>query len=193
MPSTQPEKKKGGSSDGGTSKRRKILMISGQALFFIFKEESLIKCFLTITTFCEMIIGSSLSPNQQQDLVRAAKHFNIDGSNQFTLSLISSAQEQQLMNYADVSIVLNTKYQKMSTIQIKADIVMTDLYPLIYIIFQHGSVCHRRINAATQMMLYRCFFLLCVIIFYMSFHCYSPSMPAKSLMLIMFNVLISPV
>ena len=49
-------------SDSG-NKQRKILMISGPSLFFIFREESLLKCFLTITTFCDIIIGSGMSPN----------------------------------------------------------------------------------------------------------------------------------
>jgi hypothetical protein len=96
------------------------------------------------------------------------------------------------MTYADVSVVLNTKFQKMSTISIKADITMNSLYPLTYLLFQHGSLCQRRINSATELVIYRCFLLAFVIGFYMCYHCFSASMPAKNLMMIMFMVLISP-
>lgn len=96
------------------------------------------------------------------------------------------------MTHADVSIVLNTKFQKMSEIQIKADIVMNSLYPLTYLLFKHGSICSRRINNAAKMILYRSFLIAMVIAFYMSMECFSGSLPAKNLMLIMFMVLVSP-
>lgn len=40
-------------------------MITGQALNIILHDETLLKCFLTITTFCEMILGSSIKANMQ--------------------------------------------------------------------------------------------------------------------------------
>ena len=72
-------------------------MLTGQALNYIFRDESLLKCLLTICTFCDLILGSSIRPSQQAELIKSSKSFAIDGSNQYTMALISSAQDQQIM------------------------------------------------------------------------------------------------
>jgi hypothetical protein len=69
-------------------------MISGQALNLIFRDESLMKCFLTIGMFCDLILGSNIKPSQQAELIKHSKSFGVDGTNQYTMALISSAQEQ---------------------------------------------------------------------------------------------------
>jgi hypothetical protein len=44
-------------------KEHKTLMIAGYSLNYILKEESLLKCFLTIASFCDIIIGSNVTPD----------------------------------------------------------------------------------------------------------------------------------
>ena len=69
---------------------------------------------------------------------------------------------------------------------------MNSLYPLTYLLFKHGTICHRRISETVKIINYRTFFLGLTIGGYMSLNCFSGSLPVKNLMLIMFILLNSP-
>jgi hypothetical protein len=45
---------------------------------------------------------------------------------------------------ADLSIAINARYEQSDAL-VMADIVMRDFYPLTYLIFKHGTLCHRRL------------------------------------------------
>jgi magnesium-transporting ATPase (P-type) len=69
---------------------------------------------------------------------------------------------------------------------------MNSIYPLTYLLFKHGTICHRRMNESTNVILYRTFFLAFIMADGMSINGFTASLPVKNLMLIMFIVLVSP-
>lgn len=68
-------------------------MITGSALNFILRDETLLKTFLTIASFSDLILGSSIKPMQQAEIIHCVKNFYSQDPNNFTIALISSAQE----------------------------------------------------------------------------------------------------
>lgn len=84
-------------------------MISGHALHYILKEEHLNKRFLTLASFCKLIIGSNISTTQKCELLKSIKAFNQDNPNITTLSIISSQKDQAMVNHSDISVALATK------------------------------------------------------------------------------------
>ena len=60
-------------------------------------------------------------------------------------------------------------------------------------LFKHGTIFKIRIKEATKLIIYRTFLLAFVMCAYMIMQDYSASIPVKSLMLIMFIVLVSPI
>jgi hypothetical protein len=104
------------------------------------------KCFLTIASFCNFIIGSSITTTQKCEIIKNLKIFNVDNSNQSIMTVISSQKDQVMMNHSDISVALATKHQLMSTLQIKTDVVMNSMYAMSYLLFKHGTYCNRRIN-----------------------------------------------
>ena len=59
------------------SDEKNNIFINGKALHYILKDETLTKLFLTLCSFCSLVIGSSITPHQKQILTAAVKQYNI--------------------------------------------------------------------------------------------------------------------
>lgn len=63
------------------------MILSGNSLKYIFRDEQLLKQFLTLVTYCDLIVGSLINSQQKVDLLRHMKQFSNDGT--FSMAVIS--------------------------------------------------------------------------------------------------------
>lgn len=68
--------------------------------------------------------------------------------NKFSLAILGSSEDQNMISTADVTVGLKTKYSKSDNL-VKVDIIMNDIYALSYLLFKHGTISQRRLWVAT--------------------------------------------
>jgi magnesium-transporting ATPase (P-type) len=100
------------------------------------------------------MIGSEVTAQQKADLVHEMRVYNnVQGFGE-VLGVVSSPLDLMLVKNADITIGLNTKNKRTDLLQ-SVDLHMTDLYGLSYLMFKHGTICHRRIKKAYDLFVYR--------------------------------------
>lgn len=131
---------------------RNVVVFTGHALAEILKDQTMQKSFLTLAQISDLMIASSVSPNQKQRLIKMVKDYI--GEDQYTAAIITATEDQFMMNEAD--LVLNLK-QPNKSIDFKAiaDLTFKDFSAIGYLLFKHGNFLSLRISRATQAFLYR--------------------------------------
>ena len=80
------------------------ICINGRALQFILKDDTLTKLFLTLCSFCSLVVGSSITPYQKRALTSAITQYNIQGNQGYVVSVIASQYDKFTCQDADATI-----------------------------------------------------------------------------------------
>ena len=86
--------------------QKRSVFVNGQTLHFILKDETLTKLFLTLCSFCTMVIGSSVTPYQKRDLAAAIRQFSIQGNQGNVVSVVVKQADKFVSLEADYTIAI---------------------------------------------------------------------------------------
>ena len=118
----------------------------------ILRDNNYCRLFLSLVMYCDVVIGSTVTPEMKGRISREIVKFMRTGANDdrsYVAGVIGSAEDQHLVvkENTDVCFTLNnSKIPK--SIKLQADIQIASFYGLTYIVLKHGSQMIRRIIVA---------------------------------------------
>ena len=65
------------------------MVIKGQQLYLILKDETLLMLFFTLTSFCSLVICNEIDPIQRATLVEKLKTYNLKGGKGSVMAVVS--------------------------------------------------------------------------------------------------------
>lgn len=80
------------------------MVFTGQAMNEIFRDLTMQKSFMTLAYLCDMLVGSEIKPLMKQQIIIMAK--NYIGEGEYTLAIITTPEDQFMVNDADLSVNL---------------------------------------------------------------------------------------
>ena len=81
------------------NKKTRVLMVSSNTLLIIVRDEGLVKLFLSLSSYCDIIIGSGVNPELKGRLAREVVNFckvGRDSNQTYVMSIIGSPEDRNL-------------------------------------------------------------------------------------------------
>ena len=104
--SKRDSKTKNKKVDDQAESKKNCVVIKGQQLYLILKDETLLMLFFTLTSFCSLVICNEIDPIQRATLVEKLKTYNYKGGKGSVMAVVSSSHDRFMIKSADVSISL---------------------------------------------------------------------------------------
>jgi magnesium-transporting ATPase (P-type) len=107
------------------------------------------------------------------------------------MSIIGNASDMYMLNEADVSIGLVTKYQSSEHIAM-TDMSSTELHSLTYILFKHATYLNRRLISVINFFFYRTVLMFFITTYFICASAITPSLPFNVYFTMIFMHLMTP-
>ena len=88
---------------------KNYLTINGDRISLILKDESLLVLFLTLTSFCSLIILHEVNPIQRAMLAKHLSDYNRKGGKGVVLGVITTSHDRFMIREVDVSLALQKR------------------------------------------------------------------------------------
>jgi hypothetical protein len=109
----------------------------------IVRDENLVRVFITLAMYCDVIIGSGVCPELKGRLSKEIVNFAKVGRDEnvgYVMSIIGSPEDRNLSQKAASDVccfIMNGQNSK--DIEINSDITVSHFYAVTYLLFKHGS------------------------------------------------------
>ncbi|KAL4445014.1 hypothetical protein ABPG74_018742 [Tetrahymena malaccensis] len=146
------------------------VIVNGQCLDKILKNQYLKDHFSFICFFCESLIGYSLKPSQKAELVSLVKNVKTDAT--FTLAIGDGLNDLQMMQRADFSIQYQN--QNLKSVQFEhglAQITVSQLSAISKLIFSQSRHEAELFEETLFFTFYRSFFIFFIVFFWNFMSC----------------------
>lgn len=144
---------------------------------------------MTLAYICDLMVGSEISPIQKQQLLRIAR--NYVGEGEYAAAIISTPEDQFMINEADLSANFKTK-GKSTDIQAVVDVTLKDFTAVSYLLFKHGNQIQMRLSKASQAFFYRSLITFLILFTYMLNSGFSGAIPYKDTYFTLFMIFLAP-
>ena len=177
-------------TEKGHQNQRNCICFTGIALTEIFKDHTMQKTFMTLAYISDLMVGSEIAPLQKQKMITMAKNFI--GEGEYTSCIVSTPEDQFMVNEADVCVNLQDSERSSVDFQAMVDVTIEDFSAMSYLLFKHGNQIQLRLSKAVQAFIYKTFITVMIIITYMISSGFSAAIPYLDGYYLFYTIILSP-
>lgn len=148
------------------------------------------KTFMTLAYISDLMVGSEIAPLQKQKMITMAKNFI--GEGEYTSCIVSTPEDQFMVNEADVCVNLQDSERSSVDFQAMVDVTIEDFSAMSYLLFKHGNQIQLRLSKAVQAFIYKTFITVMIIITYMISSGFSAAIPYLDGYYLFYTIILSP-
>jgi magnesium-transporting ATPase (P-type) len=150
----------------------------------------MVKSFITLAYISNIMVGSSITPIQKQNLLKMVRNFI--GEGEYAAAIVTNPEDQFMIYEADLCANLKTK-GKSADFEAVVDVSLKDFSAISYLLFKHGNQIQMRLSKAAQAFFYRSLMTFLIVVTYMTRSGFSGSIPFTSSYYFGFTIFISPI